>query len=201
MKAVITGDIIDFTRAKDPTEGLAHLQEVLNLFGKSPRDWEVYRGDSFQLEIDGNQALKAAFLIKATLKTKADLEVRISIGKGTVNLNSDTVTRRNGTAYINSGRAFDKLADKKKRMVFQSDDKDLDHDINMVLTLTDALLASWTLASAEVIAQVIQKPEISQDKLSAILGITQPSVSARMRVAHVEEILAVLSYFSSRIER
>lgn len=201
MRSVITGDIIDSTEVGSPEKWLPHLRDVLNMYGTSPDTWEIYRGDSFQLEIEPQEALRAALHIKATIKSKANLEVRIAIGMGTVAFKSQTITQNNGSAYVNSGRAFDGLTDKRKTMVFKSDDDDLNLDINMAILLTGALISSWTIPSAEILALLIQEPQISQTQLGQKLGITQPSVSARLRVAHSEEILAALSYFSKRINR
>lgn len=201
IKSVITGDIIDSTEAGNPEKWLPHLRDVLNKYGKSPKMWEIYRGDSFQLEVKPQEALKAALHIKAAIKSTSNLEVRMAIGMGTVEFKSDVITQNNGSAYVNSGRAFDQLTDKKKTLVFKSDDDDLNLDINMVISLTGALISSWTIPSAQILALIIQEPHISQSQLGLKLGITQPSVSARLRVAHAEEILAVISYFSNRLNR
>ena len=49
MKAVLTGDIVNsraFMGWQDD------LTEVLNRYGSSPKNWEIFRGDSFQLIVD-----------------------------------------------------------------------------------------------------------------------------------------------------
>ena len=62
MTAVLTGDIINSRKSKTP-DWLSSLKETLNKFGQEPKHWEIYRGDSFQLEIDPAKALDAAIFI------------------------------------------------------------------------------------------------------------------------------------------
>lgn len=201
MRAVLTGDIIDSRRAENPQEWIDVLKKTLNQFGESPVNWEIYRGDSFQLEINATEAFRATFQIKAAIKTIAGLDVRISIGLGQTDFKGNAVTLSNGSAFVNSGRAFDQLKDKRRNLILTSDNEDLTNDLNMMLQLAEALLSHWTRSSAEAISHILRTPGISQIELSKILGITQPSVSSRLRVAHADEILALIDYYSNRITR
>ena len=201
MRAVLTGDIIDSRNVENPQEWIDVLKKTLGQFGKSPVNWEIYRGDSFQLEINATEAFVAAFQIKAAIRTIAGLDVRISIGIGQIDFQANAVTLSNGSAFVNSGRAFDQLKDKKRSLILSSDNPDLTMDLNMMLQLAEGLLSHWTRASAEAISQILRNPGISQIELSKILGITQPSVSSRLRVAHADEILALIDYYSHRITR
>ena len=201
MRAVLTGDIIDSRSAENPQEWIDVLKNTLSQFGESPVKWEIYRGDSFQLEINAKEAFKATFQIKAAIRTISGLDVRISIGLGQVDFQGNAVTLSNGSAFVNSGRAFDQLKDKRRSLILSSDNQDLTDDLNMTLQLAEALLSHWTRSSAEAINQILKKPGISQIELSKILGITQPSVSSRLRVAHADEILALIDYYSNRIIR
>lgn len=201
MRAVLTGDIIDSRLAENPQEWIDVLKKTLSQFGKSPRNWEIYRGDSFQLEIDATDAFVATFRIKAAIKMISGLDVRISIGLGEIDFQANAVTLSNGSAFVNSGRAFDQLKDKKRNLILSSDNPELTADLNMMLQLAEALLSHWTRSSAEAISHILKTPGISQIELSKILGITQPSVSSRLRVAHADEILALINYYSNRITR
>ena len=69
MTSVITGDIIHSQKA-DAQVWLKKLKSEFNDIGSSPESWEIYRGDSFQLEItDPALALKAAITIKSVIKS------------------------------------------------------------------------------------------------------------------------------------
>src|SRR3546814_10438607 len=67
----------------DPKIWLPVLKDVLNKAGSTSKEWEIYRGDSFQLFIkDPLLALTIAIQIKAAIKTIKSLEDRKSVGKG-----------------------------------------------------------------------------------------------------------------------
>lgn len=200
MRAVLTGDIIDSRNAESPQGWIAVLKETLNTFGKTPEDWEIYRGDSFQLELDAEDAFKAAFHIKAGIKTIEQLDVRISIGLGNVEFRANAVTLSNGPAFIHSGQAFDLIQSKKQNLILSCDDEQLTKELNVMLQLAEGLTTDWTQSSAKALYFAFTHPGISQIELSKKLGITQPSVSARLRVAHADEIFSLIDYYSYRIK-
>src|SRR5665811_1923090 len=82
MIAIITGDIVN-SENYEVSEWLGILKKYLSNFGESPTDWDVYRGDEFQLKIPREEVLEAAIHIKALLKTIKGLDVRMGIGLGT----------------------------------------------------------------------------------------------------------------------
>lgn len=94
MKAVITGDIIN-SRKVASALWMEDLKGILNAYGNEPKDWEIYRGDSFQLVVDPRDALEIALLIKATIKQHKSLDVRMAIGIGNVDYSADKVTESN----------------------------------------------------------------------------------------------------------
>src|SRR5690606_30124056 len=113
MHAVITGDIINSTKV-DPKIWLPVLKNVLNQAGTSPKEWEIYRGDSFQLFIkDPLLALTIAIQIKAAIKTIKSLDVRMAVGIGNIEHTSNQVTEANGPAFIYSGERFESLKREK----------------------------------------------------------------------------------------
>ena len=81
MTSVITGDIIG-SRQQTSKHWVEDLKTILSRFGATPSQWEVYRGDEFQIEIKNpEEALLSAILIKAHLKA-IKLDARMSIGFG-----------------------------------------------------------------------------------------------------------------------
>ena len=78
MIAVITGDVIN-SRKSPSALWQDSLKGVLAEYGMNGPDWELYRGDSFQLKIEVNEALLAAIHIKASVKRHSGLDVRMGI--------------------------------------------------------------------------------------------------------------------------
>ena len=81
MNCIITGDVKGSRRAKSQN-WLDGLKQLFQQFGKTPKDWEIYRGDEFQLEVKNcEEALLVAFQVKAYLRS-IKLDARMSIGVG-----------------------------------------------------------------------------------------------------------------------
>ena len=116
MIAVITGDITD-SKKIDPKIWLKPLKKELDNIGSSPKFWEIYRGDSFQLIISKPEdALTTAIKIKATLKAIQDIDARMAIGIGSRTHNAPKVTESNGSAFVHSGEKFEMLKKEKQKV-------------------------------------------------------------------------------------
>jgi len=59
MEAIIIGDLIN-SRQVEPSEWMPALKKALKKYGKEPKNWEIFRGDSFQLNTKPEDALMAA---------------------------------------------------------------------------------------------------------------------------------------------
>ncbi len=111
ITAIITGDIINSKRDKSQ-EWLKVLRKILSSGGNTPKYWEIFRGDSFQLEVNPAEALDKALMIKTELRQLKNINVRMSIGIGEKSFNAAKITEANGTAFTNSGECFDSLKNK-----------------------------------------------------------------------------------------
>ena len=132
MTSILTGDIVN-SRNIEAQIWMPIIRNVLSKYGTEPNHWEIYRGDSFQLEMIPRNALKAAILIKATIKLIKGLDVRLAIGIGDKSYSSEKITASNGTAFINSGECFDGL--KKSVIAIKSPFANFDNQINLMLNL------------------------------------------------------------------
>jgi hypothetical protein len=84
LTSVITGDVVQSRSLKNTASWMKTLKAVLTGYGPSPRSWQIYRGDSFQLELpQPSESLSAAIRIKAAMRSFKGLDVRLSIGVGT----------------------------------------------------------------------------------------------------------------------
>ena len=83
MTSVITGDIIKSRTQVNPEVWINTLKNSLSYLSPDKKHWEIYRGDSFQIEIrDISQSFISAVYIKACIKSIHGLDVRLSIGIG-----------------------------------------------------------------------------------------------------------------------
>ncbi|MCU0351412.1 MAG: SatD family protein [Flavobacterium sp.] len=199
MIAIITADIIN--SRKVPTEKwLDNFKLLLNQFGTSPRDWEIYRGDEFQLAIaNPENALWIAFQIKSYFKSM-QLDVRMSIGFGEQNYKGEKITESNGSAFVRSGELFETLKKQKVNLALNSGNNSLDKDLNLMLRLSASFTDSWLQQSAEFVLVALQNPTFSQEEIGNILGINQAAVSRRQKRSHFELLLQLEQSFREKIK-
>lgn len=202
MVSVITGDIIDSRNVPKPRRWLATLKKVLNTFGRSPKIWEIYRGDSFQLEIkDVYAAFEATILIKASIRTIRDLDVRMAIGVGEKTYHAKKITESNGEAFVFSGEKFEGLKREKQNLAIKTSSETFDEEINLYFRLALIAMDNWTPNSAEMVLLSMKNPGISQEELGKIIGIRQNTVSERQKRSYLDEIIALNAMYKKKVEQ
>lgn len=197
MTSIITGDIIN-SKSSEPKKWLDLLKAVLNQYGEQPAQWEVFRGDSFQLETKPENALKAAILIKSSIKQFKNIDVRIAIGLGEKTYASHKITESNGTAFINSGECFDAL--KKTTLAIKSPFNSFDTQINMMFELALLTINNWTSTSAKLIKTALEHPELTQVELAKHFNTTQSNISKGLKRGGFDEISKLLNYYNAQVK-
>ena len=200
MTSVITGDIIG-SRQQESQHWVEDLKKILAPFGKTPNQWEVYRGDEFQIEVSNPEdALLTAILIKAHLRAiKSD--ARMSIGFGHKTHSAERISESNGSAFINSGELFETLKKQKINLALRTGDLDFDEKLNLMLQLALTFMDSWLGQSAEFVAVAIENPTLSQEELGQRLGINQAAVSRRQKRAQFDLVMNLDRYFRKQIKQ
>lgn len=198
MISIITGDIVNSTKA-EVNSWLDPLYNILDNFGESPEVWEIYRGDSFQLEIsDPAKALEAAILIKAKMKQLKGIDVRMCIGLGEKNHSAGRITESNGSAFVHSGKGFESLKKRKQSLSVVSGNAKFDEEIDLLLRLALIAMDNWTPAVAEFVT-ISFSDDLLQEQIAKLLNITQASVSERRRRSYIDEIREVDEWYRTRI--
>jgi len=195
MIAIITGDIIN-SESHNASEWLGILKEYLSTLGDTPEDWEVYRGDEFQLKISQEEALRVAIHIKALIKSIKGLDVRMGIGLGTETFRGVGVAESNGPAYHRSGRTFESLKEDKLNLNIATGSGFYDDTINLMLKLALNFMDDWSLVSAEIVALALSNPNTSQLEMAEKLHIRQSAVSQRQKRARLDLVFELLDYYS-----
>lgn len=199
MIVIITGDIIK-SRKSAPKKWMNDLKELFQNFGKSPNDWEIYRGDEFQLEVKNSEdALLIALHIKAFLKS-IKLDARMSLGIGDKTYKARKLTESNGSAFVRSGELFETLKKQKINLAVSSGDKKFDEEINLMLKLGSSFMDNWLQQSAEFVQTAIENPTFSQEEIGQKLGINQAAVSRRQKRANFELVKELDLYFRQKIK-
>lgn len=197
MEAIITGDLIN-SRQVEPNEWMPALKKVLKKYGKEPKNWEIFRGDSFQLNTKPEDALMAAILIKAEIKQWKNLDVRIGIGLGEITYQAAKITESNGTAFLNSGECFEEL--KKQTLAIKTPNKDLNTTLNLMIELASLTIDRWTETAVKLIKIKIENPNVNQKDLANLLNKTaQGTISEGLKRGGYEEIQKLLNYYKLKI--
>ncbi|MDI5949549.1 hypothetical protein [Flavobacterium yafengii] len=199
MISIITGDIIN-SRKLPSTIWIDGLKELLNTKGKNPSEWEIYRGDEFQIEIiNPQEALLTALQIKAYLKT-LKLDARMSIGFGDKTYSAATISESNGTAFVRSGELFETLKKQKTTLAINSGNNDLDTEMNLMLRLGLTFMDNWLAQSAEFVLVSIEHKSLSQEEIGVKIGINQAAVSRRRKRAQFDLVLELDNHFRKKIK-
>ena len=197
MEAIITGDLMN-SRKVEPSEWMPALKKVLKKYGKEPKNWEIFRGDSFQLNTKPEDALMAAILIKAKIKQWKNLDVRIGIGIGEITYQAAKITESNGTAFLNSGECFEEL--KKQTLAIKTPNKDLNETLNLMIELASLTIDRWTETAAKLIKLKIENQNLNQKDLANLLNKTaQGTISEGLKRAGYDEIQRLLNYYKLKI--
>jgi len=200
MTSVITGDIIG-SRQQQSEHWVEDLKKILTPFGQTPSQWEIYRGDEFQIEVPNPEnALLVAILVKARLRAlKSD--ARMSIGFGDKTHNAERISESNGAAFIHSGELFETLKKQKVTLALRAGDFSFDEKLNLMIQLALTFMDSWLVQSAEFVALAIENPSLSQEELGQKLGINQAAVSRRQKRAQFDLVMQLDNYFRTQIKQ
>lgn len=199
MTAIITGDIIN---SEDSTTSLwiRPLKDYLTQLGTTPADWEIYRGDEFQLRVSESKVLETAIHLKAVIKSIKNLDVRMGIGLGEETFRGDRVSESNGTAYQRSGRTFETLKEQKRTLSMATGVASYDRTMNLMLKLALNFMDLWSPVSAEIIALFLSNPNAPQQEIATKLNIQQSAVSQRLKRARIDLVLDLLSYYTQTLK-
>lgn len=200
MTSIITADIVK-SRKLASESWLNPLKNLLNVYGKSPKDWEIYRGDEFQLEVKNPEdAFLVAIKIKALMKS-FKLDARISIGIGDKNYESKKITESNGTAFQRSGMLFETLKKDKTTLAIHSGHEAFDKQMNLIFNLTFSITQHWLPQSATFVLTAIDNQDLSQEAIGNLLGINQAAVSRRQKRAQFDRIMEVDQFYREQIKK
>jgi hypothetical protein len=182
MVAILTGDIINSQDLKDPQLFIAGLSSI---FTRLNLTYELFGGDSFQIELDQPEnSFAIALQIKAHLIEIGQIQTRIAIGVGEITFQGDSLLTRQGSAYLRSGRLLDKIKNSKQNLAIRTGNEKFDAEINIGFKLCEIPVSQWTKNTAEIVNLLYEYPELNQKQLGNKIGIKQNTVSERIKRSH-----------------
>ena len=194
MRVIITGDLVN-SRKIDSKIWLLVLQGTLTKYSKK---FDIFRGDSFQAELELASCLETVFYIKARIKSIGGLDVRIGMGIGTVDYMDEHIKNSTGESLIYSGAIFDQLH--KELFAVKSADLNWDLQTNTMLSLATELANKWTVNMAETVAAHIANPLYNQQELAILLRRKyQSQISTELGKANWQKIKNAVEYCQNEL--
>ena len=200
ITSVITGDIIK-SRDAENSEWISVLKSALATLSKDQSYWEIYRGDSFQIEIeDIPNSFEATTYIKACIKTIKGLDVRMAIGIGEKTYKGKKVSESNGEAFRFSGEILESLKKEKVNLKIKTKNEVLNAELNLYFKLALLSIDNWTTNSAEIVKLSLDHPNMLQKDLAKLIGTNQNAISKRLKRANLDEILELDNMYRQKID-
>lgn len=205
--AVLTGDIINFTKLNDNSRQslIEETERLLKSWVKNSKDAEVFRGDSYQLIFDNidsalNKSIQLICWFKkhAIYKNELPLSTRIAIGIGKVAYKGKSVLDSDGEAFHQSGRSFDKMG-YGELLTITTVDEATNQQIAILLIFINQIINQWSKGQAEVI--YLKGEGHTQQKMAEELGISQGAVNNRLRVAKYNDIEKGINYIAKIVKQ
>lgn len=163
MIAIITGDIIN-SREVEPLIWMPMLEKAMSKYSTKI---DIYRGDSFQLEVRIEDVFEAIFYIKAAVKTIKNLDVRMAVGVGKDDFKNESIKKSNGEAFVFSGESFEQL--KKETLAIKTPSVELNEMYKIILELTSLITNKWNVNSSKTVMAALEHSDLTQQELALIL--------------------------------
>jgi hypothetical protein len=204
--AVITGDIINFTKLTSVKRHslIEDSEKLLKSWIKNRTDAEIYRGDSYQIlfgdvleAINRSIQLFCWFKLRSEPANKIFLGTRISIGVGEVSYRGKNVLSSDGEAFHLSGRNFDQMKS-GELLAIRTRDEEKNATIQVILHFVNKIIKDWSLAQAEVIYLLVEGK--TQQEIANQLSLSQPSVNSRIKLANWKDVELALKYISDLVQ-
>lgn len=206
MRAVITGDIVNSTRLDASAYELAitRLTEIFGLLeSRYHAKWEIFRGDSFQLNLpEPSFAMHSALLIKTYLLFTSEnenfLSVTLSVGLGEVIVDSQQLTTSHGSAYTLSGRGLDKTS--RGGISLHSDLDDLNNMLTLPTHFLAHLLSSFSRKQAEALYSYILMNYPEHQKIADKMHTSRQNVSKLLSRGGAELVREYLLFYQTQVK-
>lgn len=201
MISIITGDIIKSRTQQSQKQWQTPLKKYLNTIGTNPKQWQIYGGDSFQLEVkEIGQSLQVCLMIRAILSKYANLNTRMAIGIGDKNHNAPQITESNGSAFVDSGLLLQTLKKTNINIAIKTPWEDWDKMMNLMMSLAQISIDKWTPTVSELWILMNEHPNWNQNEYAKKLKISQASVSDRKNRGSFDKIIELRTYFENALK-
>jgi len=206
IQAVITGDIINFTKlpASIRKTLIEDTEKLLKNWISVKTNAEIFRGDSYQVLFeDALSAISRSIQLVCWFKKHSNedqdiyLSTRISIGIGEISYHGKNVLNSDGEAFHLSGRNFDAMKE-GEYLSIHTNDPQKNATIEIILNFINKYLGNWNKGQAEVIFLLLEGK--NQQEIAKELSLSQPSVNSRLKTAGWKELGPTIKHIASLVQ-
>jgi len=189
LKAVITGDLIKSRKiaAQDFDVIRYRLEQVLTyLKDKYDAEYDVYRGDSFQIIFPSmDYSIKSALLIRLALKSVQTsgqkCDARISIGLGTVDTQRTKLRSSTGEAFNLSGIGLDKL--KGQNIGIFTNSEAFQNRVSLLIKFVDAKIDNLTQVQIQALYEYLVDENNNHEEVAKRLNKSRVNTTKLLNMA------------------
>lgn len=189
LKAVITGDLIKSRKIEVQNFDVIRyrLEQVLTyLNDKYGAEYDVYRGDSFQVIFPSmDYSIRSALLIRLALKSAQasgqKFDARISIGLGTVDTQRTKLRSSTGEAFNLSGIGLDKL--KGQNIGVFTNSKEFQNSICLLIKFVDAKIDNLTQVQIQALYEYLVDENNNHDEIAKRLNKSRVNTTKLLNMA------------------
>ena len=176
----------------------ACIAAILNKQGRSPGAWEIFRGDAFQFKCKPETAFRKFLVLKSIIKQLPGLDVRVSIGIGEIDYQAPRISESNGSAFVRSGRTFDKMKE-KQYLAFCTGEEMTDKTLNLFARFASLIMDNWSVTAAGTAQVLLENTGWNQQQVAKKMKINQSAVSQNKSRAQLDLLLDMDEYYTTCI--
>ncbi|MBN7821551.1 hypothetical protein [Bowmanella yangjiangensis] len=201
--AVLTGDLVASSQipANEYDALLYALDQTLRyLCRRDAGQYNVYRGDAFQLLLNKPQAwAHSAILLRLAMRSQLQ-DCRLSVGIGTISNPRPDVKSATGEAFTLSGTGLDSLP-QGQRMNVQSTEDDFNWHMGITLRQTDALISQMTVRQAQALQEYLLLEDKSHLAVAKHLHTSRVNATKLLNQGHYDLLMQVILYSEQLTDR
>ncbi|GGO70204.1 hypothetical protein [Bowmanella pacifica] len=201
--AVLTGDLVASSHipANEYDALLYALDQTLRyLCRKNAGQYNVYRGDAFQLLLNKPQDWAySAILLRLAMRSQQQ-DCRLSVGIGTISNPRPDVKSATGEAFTLSGTGLDSLP-QGLRMNAQSTEEDFNWHMGITLRQTDALISQMTVRQAQALQEYLLLEDKSHLAVAKRLHTSRVNATKLLNQGHYDLLMQVILYSEQLTDR
>ena len=177
---------------------LYELEQSLRSVSQGKKNWSIYRGDAFQLQVDDpKQLFKQAILIYLYLKSSG-YEVRQSMALGEIDNSRSDIKTATGSAFTLSGQGLDKIAN--QRFVFNTQSQLHNESLTLNLAFVDVLLTKITQKQANALYVYLTSSDNNHAAIAKELKTSRENITKLLNLAHYQLIERFIEHTLSYIK-